>query len=180
MGELSGDMLTDANQAIQDARAMVAAPTQPGATNPCRDALIANFGTANPTVALQQLRTTGGALQVGPNGLLVDGPQNVFNGNLSSAQVGGTGNPTTVSQFLADNPSVSAVTADRNIFLDDSFVNDRGRLGRAQDIIHEAVVHRANNVRDSAFAPANSTNPRQDGSRRINEIIRQSCNRLPN
>lgn len=178
MGTLTDTLRDNANQADADALAMVAEPTQAGGVNPCREALITNFGLADPTAALQALKTTGGATQMGPFGI-IEGPQNVFNGNTSTASFPVDGQPLSISQFLANNPSVSAATVGNNVFLDDSF-NNRGRLGRAQDMIHEAVVHRANGRSDSEFAPANSKSPRTAGSNRINEIIKENCNRLPN
>jgi RHS repeat-associated protein len=177
MGPLSGNLLNNANRAIQNALTMVAEPSRQGQTNPCRQALIAAFG-GDPTSALQSLSTNGGAVQMGPDGYLVPGPQNVFDGNIT-AEVGDIGGQTvSISQFLADNPTVNAVTVGSNIFLDDSF-NNRGELGQAQDMIHEAFVHRANGIRDSRYARPNSANPRSDGSNRINDIIREGCNRLP-
>jgi hypothetical protein len=176
---LRGDLLTNANQAIGDALRMVEAPTQPGEINPCRQALIANFGDADPTTALRALSTTGGSIVMGPAGIQ-QGPQNVFDGTASLASVDTETGPMPAAQFLAAHPTVSAMIDQPTgiIYLDDSF-NDRGQLGRAQDIIHEAVVHRANGVTNIERAPRGSTNPRVDGSNSINAIIQQHCNRVP-
>ena len=157
---------------------MVAASTD-GTVNACRQALITNFGNADPTASLQGLVTSGGALVMtidGPG----TGPQNVFDGNAATQQPSGVGN-LTISQFLDANPDTNAVTdrASGNIFLDDSF-NNRGPVGMAQDIIHEGVAHKGNNRRDDEFTPA-GTNPRDArtaGSGQINEIIRRNCNVL--
>jgi RHS repeat-associated protein len=175
-GPLTSTLFNNANQALQNALGMVA--EQPGVVNQCRQALITNFGNADPTTALQNLVTSGGAVHVNSDGLLEEGPQNVFNGNTTAADGRINGQDVSISRFLAGNPTVNALTVGSNVYLDDSF-NGRGSLGQAQDMIHEAVVHLANGLTDDSFAPANSTNRRSDGSHRINEIIRQNCNKLP-
>jgi RHS repeat-associated protein len=177
-GPLTQTMLTNADQAIQDALGMVAAP-QTG-VNSCRDALLRNFGPVDPTTALQEIQTSGGAARMGPDGI-VTGPQNVFNGNTTVETGIVDGQTVSIAQFLRNESTVRAVTAGNTIYLDDSF-NNQSRIDRAGTMIHEGVVHRsgANNRRDSEFAPANSRNPREAGSNRINEIIRINCNRLRN
>lgn len=177
MGPLTQTQLTNANQATQDALGLVAAP-QPGAPiNACREALLNNFGAANPTTALQGVQTTGGAAVMGPDGITT-GPQNVFNGT-TTAQTGVIdGSTTGISTFFAANPQVRAATVEGNIFLNSSF-DGESRLERAQTMIHERVVHVANGRSDVQFAPGGSTQPRVDGSHGISEIIRTNCNRLP-
>jgi RHS repeat-associated protein len=176
MGLLTQTQLTNANQAVQDSLGMVA-PLPGTAINPCREALITNFGAANPTTALQSVRTTGGAAVMGPDGITT-GPQNVFNGTTTALTGVVDGSTTGISTFLAANPQVSAATVGGNIFLNSSFDRE-SRLERAQTMIHEAVVHVANGRSDRQFAPSSSTQPRVDGSHQINEIIRTNCNRLP-
>jgi RHS repeat-associated protein len=178
MGPLTQTFLNNANQAVQDALGLVAAP-QPGApTNPCRDALLNNFGTADPTTALQAVRTTGGAAHMGPDGI-TPGPQNVFNGTTTTQTGLVDGSTATgISGFFAGHPEVCAATVEGNVFLNNSF-NGESRLERAQTMIHEEVVHVANGRGDRQFAPGDSATPRVDGSHRINEIIRTNCNRLP-
>jgi len=177
-GPLTQTLLNNANQATQDALSMVAA-SQPGAPiNPCRDALLNNFGTANPTTALQSVQTIGGAAHMGPDGI-TPGPQNIFNGTTTS-EVGVVDNRQTgVATFFAANPDVRAATLGDTTYLNNSF-NNESRLERAQTMIHERVVHATsgNNRNDEYFAPG-SAQPRVDGSHRINEIIRANCNRLP-
>lgn len=178
-GPLTQTQLTNANQALRDALGMVAAPSQPGVINPCRQALIANFGSEDPTAALQSTYTTGGAAHMGPNGI-TEGPQNVFNGMTTqdTGKINGQNGP--IASFLANNPSTQAVTTPDTgrTYLSNSF-NARDQLGRAQDMIHERVVHAANRKSDVQFGPANSSHRATDGSHRINDIIRANCNKLP-
>lgn len=105
------------------------------------------------------------------------GPQNVFDGNAATTYPDGSGG--TVPAFLNAHPDVNAVTArdEGFIFLDDSF-GARSEHEQAQDMIHESIVHVANNRTDIEFAPAGSADPRTDGSHKINEIIKKNCNRL--
>jgi RHS repeat-associated protein len=172
-GTLTAAQVTVANQAIQDAAGMVS--NQPGVVNPCRDAL-STFGGADPSAALQALHTAGGALAMTSYGVQ-NGPQNVFNGSNSTATGQVDGQIVIISAFLSDHPSY-AVTVGPRIYLDNSFFNE-SRIERAQTMIHEADAHMANHRTDAEFAPNRSRDPVVDGSRRISEIIRAGCNRLP-
>jgi len=183
------------NEARDNALRMVAAPTTAGQINQCRAALITNFGNADPTQALQGLNATGGVVALDANNQVVDGPQNVFNGETSTFTVNGPGGqPIPIQQYFGNNPTVSAAY-DPNTgytYVDDSFNSGRADLGRAQDVIHERVVHQANGRTDAEFAPQASQVPRagesdadrqtrlqREGSIRINEIIQQNCNTIP-
>jgi RHS repeat-associated protein len=195
MGNLEGRDLRRFNEARDNALRMVAAPTRAGEINACREALITNFGNADPTAALQRLQPTGGAVVVDQNNQIVPGPQNVFDGTNSQAVISASGAPVeTVENFFDNHPTVSAIAnaTDGNLYVDDSFNSGRSDLGRAQDLIHETVVHQANNRRDAEFAPAADQAIRQGeseaqraerlrtaGSRRVNEIIRENCNTIP-
>jgi len=180
--------------AIDNALRMVAAPRQEGAVNPCREALVTNFGVADPTAAIEALRPTGGAYVQDDAGQAIQGTQNVFDGRVSQDPVGGAGDQTTVVDYLNAHPTVNAITnrTAGNIYIDDSF-HSRSEVQRAQDVIHEAVVHRSGNRDDASFASQEERDRqvrgeteaqraervRRAGSQRINEIIRTNCPTIP-
>jgi hypothetical protein len=183
-GTFSEKDLSRFNESKDAALRMVAKPDKAGEINQCREALITKFGGADPTKALQDLKPTGGLLVMDSSGQAVPGPQNVFNGKNTQMTVpDGKGGTMPVTQYFKNNPNTSAVTSSDSgqsiIFVDDQFSSGRGELGRAQDLIHESVVHEANGRGDKEFAPPNSKNPQTDGSHAINAIIQESCNRIP-
>ena len=98
------------NGAIDNALRMVAAPTREGAINPCREALITNFGVADPAAALEGARTTGGAAILNESGEVRQGPQNVFDGRVSEVTVNSANGRQTVRQYLDDHPTANAIT----------------------------------------------------------------------
>ena len=167
-------------EARDNAVRMVAEPADKSLINPCREAILKTFGNADPVTALKELVATGGIAALNTEGRVVEGPQNVFNGATTTYYLGSGSNAQLAREYFKDHPRQSAVHDPNTgfIFLSKEFFSGRGDLGRAQDTLHETLVHRANGRKDSEFAPTNSKNPTTEGSLKINEIIQRNCGSL--